>query len=248
MARYQALYNAVKGNFLQFVYQDSNSLEVEQTPVSVHPETIPFLYESFETALVDCFPQLAFEMLTIFGAVISGARHNAIKVISPATTKMILKTARDSETSEEVHINAIYCSSKSIQILHESPMEERQLDIKILLDQYQQILLSLTSKKEACLATLIEGIALLSRTLQVKNSGELQQMFAKQGLIGNLMRTMEECRLPPDQKRSIIPVVIQRISLLLRGCSYAQQQMERDDGYRWIVNTSFITEQKVNGY
>ena len=151
---------------------------MEQTPVSVHPETIPFLYESFETALVDCFPQLAFEMLTIFGAVISGARHNAIKVISPATTKMILKTARDSETSEEVHINAIYCSSKSIQILHETPMEERQLDIKILLDQYQQILLSLTSKKEACLATLIEGIALLSRTLQVKNSGELQEMFA----------------------------------------------------------------------
>ena len=215
--------------------KDSNSLEVEQTPVSVHPETIPFLYESFETALVDCFPELAYELLTIFGAVISGARHNAVKVISPATTKMLLKTVRDSETSQEVHINAIYCSSKSIQILHETPMEERQLDIKLLLDQYQQILLSLTSKKEACLATLIEGIALLSRTLQVKHSSELQELFARQGLIGNLMRTMEECRLPSDQKRSIIPVIITRISLLLRGCSFAQQQMEKDDGYRFVI-------------
>ena len=143
--------------------RDSSNLEVEQTPVSVHPETIPFLYESFETALVDRFPELAYEMLTVFGALISGGRHNAIKVISPATTKMLLKTVRDADTSQEIHINAIYCSSKSIQILHETPMEERQLDIKLLLDQYQQILLSLTSKKEACLATLIEGISLLSR-------------------------------------------------------------------------------------
>ena len=47
--------------------------------------------------------------------------------------------------------------------MHETPLEERQLDIKLLLDQYQQILISLTTKKEACLATLIEGIALLSR-------------------------------------------------------------------------------------
>ena len=143
--------------------KDSGSLEVEQTPVSVHPETIPFLYESFETALVDCFPELAHEMLTVFGAVISGARHNAVKTISPATTKMLLKTVRNADTSQEIHINAIYCSSKSIQIMHETPLEERQLDIKLLLDQYQQILISLTTKKEACLATLIEGIALLSR-------------------------------------------------------------------------------------
>ena len=92
-------------------------------------------------------------------------------------------------------------------------MEERQLDIKMLLDQYQQILLPLTSKKKACLATLIEGIALLSRTLQVKHSSELQELFARQGLIGNLMRTMEKCRLPSDQNRSI---------------------PKKDDGYRLV--------------
>ena len=213
--------------------KDSSSLHIEQTPVSVHPEIIPFLYESFETALVDCFPELAYELLTVFGALLSGASHNAVKVISPATSKMLLKTVRDSATSQEVHINAIYCSSKSIQILHNTPMEERQLDIKLLLDQYQQILLSLTSKEEACLATLIEGIALLSRVLDVDNNQELQEQFAKAGLIPTLMRTIEECRLPPDQKRSLVPVIISRISLLLRGCSSAQMMMEKQDGYRY---------------
>jgi hypothetical protein len=45
--------------------------------------------------------------------------------------------------------------------------EERQLDITLLVDQYQQILLSLSAKPEVSLATLIEGISLLTRTLQV---------------------------------------------------------------------------------
>eukprot|EP00090_Calanus_glacialis_P023550 TRINITY_DN363_c0_g1_i1.p1 TRINITY_DN363_c0_g1~~TRINITY_DN363_c0_g1_i1.p1 ORF type:complete len:2732 (-),score=430.45 TRINITY_DN363_c0_g1_i1:184-7587(-) len=110
-------------------------------------------------------------------------------------------------------------------------MEERQIDIRLLLDQYQQILISLTSKNEICLATLIEGIALLTRTLQVKNSSELQELFAKQGLITNLMKTIELCRLPAEQKRTILPVVINRVSLLLRNCLYAQQQMEKEEVY-----------------
>ena len=36
--------------------KDSPGLPVVESPVSLHPETVPFLYESFETALVDCFP------------------------------------------------------------------------------------------------------------------------------------------------------------------------------------------------
>ena len=46
-------------------------------------------------------------------------------------------------------------------------VEERQLELTLLVDQYQQILLSLTAKPEVSLATLIEGISLLTRTLQV---------------------------------------------------------------------------------
>lgn len=108
-------------------------------------------------------------MLTILGAIISGARHNAIRAISPATTKMLLKTVRDSETSQEIHIAAIYCSAKSIQVLHETPECERQLDITLVIQQYQQILTSLSEKDTANLATLIEGVAMLTRVLQVRS-------------------------------------------------------------------------------
>jgi hypothetical protein len=47
-------------------------LEQKSAPVALHQETIPFLYESFETALVECFPDLGLEMVTVLGAIISG--------------------------------------------------------------------------------------------------------------------------------------------------------------------------------
>ncbi len=50
--------------------EEKNASDAAQ--VELHPETIPFLYESFETALVECFPDIGLEMLIVLGAVISG--------------------------------------------------------------------------------------------------------------------------------------------------------------------------------
>ena len=44
----------------------------EDFACDLHQETVPFLYESFETALVECFPDIGLEMLIVLGAVISG--------------------------------------------------------------------------------------------------------------------------------------------------------------------------------
>lgn len=34
-------------------------------PVALQQEVVPFLYESFETALVECFPDIGLEMLMV---------------------------------------------------------------------------------------------------------------------------------------------------------------------------------------
>ena len=54
-------------------------------------------------------------------------------------------------------MSAIYASAKSLQLLHLTPPEERQLDINVLIDQYQQILLALTGKKSTELSVIVEG-------------------------------------------------------------------------------------------
>ncbi len=67
-----------------------NRMPDESTPTALHPETIPFLYESFETALVDCFPALGLDMLNIYGAILSGSRRNVS--LNPETLLNIILT------------------------------------------------------------------------------------------------------------------------------------------------------------
>ncbi len=212
--------------------------DIPPTPVALHQETVPFLYESFETALADQFPTIAQEMITVFGAAVSGARHNAIRAISPATTKMLLKTVRDSaETSEEVHVGAICATAKSIQILHELPMDERQLDIGTVIEQYEQVLTSLAAREGVTLATLIEGVSMVTRMLNVRRQPtELQAALAKNGMIETLLKVIKECRLDPKLQKMLLPVVISRLSLLLRECEPACQRMMRVDGYKQLFD------------
>merc|ERR1719376_182022 len=206
-------------------------------PVMLHQETIPFLYESFETALADKFPDLGVEMLTVFGAVISGSRLNALRAISPATSKMLLKTVTSSSSGtanvgQELHISAIYCSAKSIQVLHLTPVEERQLDLVPVIKQYQQILQALAIGKEANLAIVVEGIGVLTSILETTevevnaassaSASELKAVLAKNGMIECLLSILKDSQFPdPQAKKTLLPVVINRITLLLRNCQVA---------------------------
>ena len=47
--------------------------------------------------------------------------------------------------------------------------------------------------------------------LQVQQEQELQEQFARQGLLNTLLRVVEECRLTAEQKRTLLPVVIDRV-------------------------------------
>ena len=47
--------------------------------------------------------------------------------------------------------------------------------------------------------------------VQVQQEQELQEQFARQGLLNTLLRVVEECRLTAEQKRTLLPVVIDRV-------------------------------------
>ena len=271
--------------------QHSSPEGVDCCPILLHQETIPFLYESFETALVDSFPDLAIEMLHVFGAVISGSLHNALRAISPATTKMILKTVRkdkkaaegskmnsnpsiidqtegdeegwstnigkkskkqnmkhkeekkntppplETRCDEKLYSIAIYCSAKSIQVLHETPIFERQLDITIVIEQYQEILTTLSEKDSIELPVIIEAVAVLSCMLETDTSNTLKKVLAKNDIISSLLQLVKESRVSYESKKMLLPVVVDTISLFLKGCPTAAEKMSQKKGYDNIFNT-----------
>ncbi len=66
-------------------------------------------------------------------------------------------------------------------------------------------------KEKAGLATLIEGVGMLTRILQVKHDQELKKILAKAEMIETLMEILENCSLDVDSKRTLLPVVVNRI-------------------------------------
>ena len=119
------------------------------------------------------------------------------------------------------------------------PMDERQQDIRVVVEQYQQILVSLAGKTNVSLATMVEGVAMLSRILRTDHQpAELQRLLAKNGMIEALLDAASATTnsLEPAQKRTLLPVVASRISLLLKGCEAAEGRMRRCKGYERLFD------------
>jgi len=118
------------------------------------------------------------------------------------------------------------------------PIEERQLDIALVIEQYQQILTALAAKEGVSLATMIEGVGVISRILSKKSPQpeELQRLLAKHGMIQSLLDVARNVKLEEMQKRTLLPIIIQRISLLLRDCDAAVERMGKIDGYKCLFD------------
>ena len=122
------------------------------------------------------------------------------------------------------------------------PMSERQLDISLVIEQYQQILSALASKDSVSLVTMVEGVGMISRILKPSLSEEtregeessterLQALMAKHGMIETLLDVVRDARLDSDQKRALLPVAVNGVNLLLRDCEAARQRMAKVSGY-----------------
>ena len=151
---------------------------------------------------------------------------------------MLLKTIRDSDaTSQELHICAIFCSAKSIQLLHCVPMFERQVDINNVIGQYHQILKSLNEKESCSMPTLVEGVSVLSKILHnVDSLIELKTILASNGTIQLLLDLIRDCKLDKNGRKMLLPVVIDTLSLLLCDCPLANEKMIKSQGYEHLFN------------
>ena len=88
------------------------------------------------------------------------------------------------------------------------------------------------------MALILEGVAVLSRIMEGEGGEdcgggggqELKAVLAKHGMIDTLLSVLKSCRLPDDAKKTLLPVVINRITALLTGCQVASDRMANKNG------------------
>jgi hypothetical protein len=121
--------------------------------------------------------------------------------------------------------------------LQELAAEERQLELRALAEQYQNILTALAEKDSVSLDTLVEAVSLLGSILRPSpHAAELQLLLTKGGMMEALLKIARDCHLEVEQKHALLPIIIDRIGLLLRDCDAAALRMAKIDGYREIFN------------
>lgn len=60
---------------------------------------------------------------------------------------------------------------------------------------------------------------------------ELKVILAKADLAGSLMTLVEESNIEVEEKRRLLPVIVNRLSLMLFDCDLSCEQMEKEKGY-----------------
>ena len=51
-----------------------------------------------------------------------------------------------------------------------------------------------------------------------------------------LLDLLRDCKLEPQDKRSLLPIVIQSLSLILCDCPLANDKLEKSQGYNELFN------------
>ena len=65
---------------------------------------------------------------------------------------------------------------------------------------------------------------------------ELKTHLAQNGTIQILLDLLHDCKLQSQDKRNLIPIVIQRLSLILCDCPLANEKLEKSHGYDLLFN------------
>ena len=81
------------------------------------------------------------------------------------------------------------------------------------------------------------GVEVLSKMLKVDHRpNELKTHLAQNGTVQILLDLLRDCKLQPQDKRNLIPIVIQRLSLILCDCPLADEKLEKSHGYDLLFN------------
>uniref|UniRef100_T1J5I8 BEACH domain-containing protein n=1 Tax=Strigamia maritima TaxID=126957 RepID=T1J5I8_STRMM len=125
-------------------------------PAVLHIELIPFFYDCFQNRINVWADDVSLHCIHLFGAILSGAEHNAFKLICPATLEILFKILIDVDYSLELKSLILQCLKKIVDVLR-NPCPEQQVELSVVFDDYFSCLCHLAGglKRNLCLVILM---------------------------------------------------------------------------------------------
>ncbi|XP_067013553.2 neurobeachin-like protein 1 [Anabrus simplex] len=218
-------------------FLNGNAADFEKLPLQpalLHVEVVPFIYDCFQTSLVEKCPRLSTELLHVLGAVISGARHNALRAICPATVNIVMSVVSHTNASWEVRHTAVQCFVMMVHVLNQSSPDQRQIEVGTIVQLYQDAMMELVTgdwheKSSDMLCEIVNALQKLMSDTQTQ--AQIQQVMVDNQMLETLSTIIEESLRFPSGNQQLATVCVDTMTVMLSGSSKGKERMLMTEGY-----------------
>ncbi|XP_069696226.1 neurobeachin-like protein 1 isoform X2 [Periplaneta americana] len=223
--------------FLAGIRTDFEKLPLQ--PALLHVEVVPFVYDCFQTPLIEQFPQLSTELVHVLGAVISGAQHNALRAICPATVNIVMGVVSHSKANTDVRRTAIQCFVMMVQVLDKSSPDQRQIEVGTIIQLYQDSMMELfmndwVGKTSQTLCEVVS--ALRSLLTDPRTQEQIQRVMIDNHMLDTIITIIEESVSFTFEKQMLASECVKTITAMLIGSTIGKEMLMKTAGYERLFS------------
>ncbi|GAB1600529.1 neurobeachin-like protein 1 isoform X2 [Argonauta hians] len=226
---------------------DKSHLSIQ--PALLHVEVIPFFHECFQKHYLP--EEIQIHLLHMFGGVMSGDAHNALRSITPATLDVLLKALSSKKPLNELDIPAkwaiplkevvLKCIVRMMHVIHCSSPDQRQVEVGQVLEGYLSVLLScgtqVTNNDSAGLLLMLNIIETINEMLLCRDRKDLQVILVSCGTIDAFINLLQDTLLTGAKAQRLAMEVLDVINMILLGSQKAKAKFQSNEGYSKLLHS-----------
>ncbi|XP_064646322.1 neurobeachin-like protein 1 isoform X2 [Lineus longissimus] len=214
-------------------------------PALLHVEVVPFFYECFNNIKLDIVLQT--ELFHVYGGIISGAQHNALRAISPATMDVCMKLLSSNNTPgptneyrediAKLKELILKCLQRTVHVLHAASPDQRQVEVSTIIEGYLTVMSRLGTAPETRLAlpmlqTMLDSIVDM---MTCKDRIGLQAIFAGAGTFESFVSLLLKTTFTGPEAHHLAMSMMKSMGSLMQGSQSAKELFKNKVGYSKFV-------------
>lgn len=180
----------------------------------LHLEVVPFFYDCFLSSPCSLSPDLQIHLLHVLGAILSGAQHNALVAITPATLDILYYLLSDLLIPPQAKDVVLQCFSEIVHILCICRTDQRQIEISTILDGYVNTIIKICNLNDAdehC-TDAVNMIGTLQTILCHRDNVSVRKVFQDMNYCEILLKLLENKTLEIKNQQEISSAVVSVIT------------------------------------
>lgn len=212
---------------------------------NLHLEVMPFLYDCLHSKPHKLPASVQLKLVHLFGAIMSGAQHNAQVALSESMVSLLLLDCLKGSTQGEydsscpptVRAAAARCLLRAASALSALPKSQRKVDPDDLICQLLDVLSELMGEEER--PDQVDTALGMLTCLQdlVSRDPALGKMLYDNELVKCLVRSLHRTKLTGISAQRVAASTVRLLRVFLRSCPLAEKPFAAMLGYRMLLGT-----------